>query len=610
MDFEALVFKLKPLIQSEPLDYTLVQGEHFEVFDELAVSLRSPSNRELLGSSGLLLDLISILRKALENFFVKKYKDDNWLELSSALTRCVANSLADNDNNRKIFIEQDNLNENAVLSKYIPHLFALKGCDKPDLCASLHRHTAALVKNLFMENEEYIDKYGLKIQETLLPFVQNLLCVEKPEFETVDIVSELFVDFLEVRTVPNTLQEMGVLSSLIMKTSSDLKDFEGARTYENTEEEVAEDEIIHVGILLNLSRCLEIIITKNSDTWESSSFIHIQGIEKSLFEALAELNALHFPNKLIIMRRLTVPFGYLSTIKFHSNVSEQALCIEMLSKYEKNGYITSCALLVLSNSIESRKDVDELNEKISIKQLISLAQFFEDPIQYQGYLDILKKLLNLSSVILLEKDDLTTLCSVLERCYDKSQIFKQLLPLLSVLLQKLLVTLTSSSIHFLLSSENSKLLQIILENDSVFSCLALDKLLVSRRETSPKVLEKLWDSAFEFRGSSLSDNRTNHIPPFNLFQLAKSVGVYLKCYEGLNTSLDTNMLFQRYIENVQSLLDTIHALEASDDKANKAVYNNGQFIAGMIINILATQHEINPELERLLERCHSFFGQK
>lgn len=594
MDYETLLFDLKPLVEHEELNRDLIHDKYFEVLDQLAVSLRSSSNREVVGSSGLLTGLILILNKALCSFFVEGDKYYIWLKLASSLARCVANCVADNDDNRKILIEKDNSCGRSLLRELIPEVFQFDDNSDTDLCLALHKHTVALVKNLLLENDEYIEMCGSNIQQPLFFLISKLYSDNMTEYETVDMSFELLVDLIEVNGSQGTLQDVSLVANFIAKISTVL------RQLDEPEDGDMERDNFCVEIIMNMAKYLEVTVMKNSYSWDSSSYLHIHEVEETLFMCLSKLGSLNFSNKLIIMRRLTTPFGYLSTIRDYSNVSEQNLCVDMLFKHLENGYITSCALLVLSNSITSREDVDIINDRISLKEIIKTGEFFEDPIQYQGYLDILKKLLNLSSIIQLENTDLLSLCNVLKSCYEKSQFFKQLLPLLSALMQKLLATLPSSSIHFLLSSKNSILLQIIIENDGIFSCLALDKLLVSGRAGSPDVYQQLWKSAFKILANLESDNV---VPPFTLFQLAKPIAIYLKNCEAQHISFEKNVMFHEYSDDVNAFLINISKLEFVEDKASRAAWNNGKFVAAMIIKQLKQEQELPPQIEVIRGKC-------
>lgn len=89
--------------------------------------------------------------------------------------------------------------------------------------------------------------------------------------------------------------------------------------------------------------------------------------------------------------------------------------------------------------------------------------------------------------------------------------------------------------------------------------------------------------------------------PF-LFQLTKSLGVYLR-----NSEIGTpNKLFEYHASHLETLLSTILTLKENNDSGSQSVWNNGKFVAGMVLKLLDNQ-VLTPEEIELKGTAKGFF---
>ena len=73
MDYEEILFGLQPILNASSIKDVPMNdvylGSYLAVMDQLAVSLREPSNRDIVGKTGLLLNLVRVLEQALDICF-------------------------------------------------------------------------------------------------------------------------------------------------------------------------------------------------------------------------------------------------------------------------------------------------------------------------------------------------------------------------------------------------------------------------------------------------------------------------------------------------------------------------------------------------------------
>ena len=608
MDFEALIFDLNPLLDTDTVvsvDSTSLD-HYLEALDNLAVGLRSPANRDLVGQSGLLLKLVHATESTLSRCFECKElesSNDNatWLyfKLASELVRCLANTLVDNDDNRKIFLNADGSEASAMVTIYTGKILQMSALDRhvdPHV-GSLQMRVIVLIKNLCLDNSLYTEKVGKFVRGSLLGYlgrIENDLSIQSL-MESFTLGVELLNDFVDVNPVGLRGKDIEFMAKAVENISTELVSVEqqdrndgpdeesGGKEEGEEEEEEKEDPISDT--LFNLTQALESSVIRDNKLDLSTANVSL--LHQNLFRALDTLFLKSFPNKLIVMRRLSSVSGYISFNSTVSNQQERNLCIEQL-RASHNGYVLGAAFMVLSNSINSRHDADLILEQVSLEQIIGVTKYLSDPVQSQGLLDILKKLLNMSNAMFLSGETLTTLSTYLIKCSEQCKYFQNLVPLLVALLKKLITVLPSNSVRQLCKNE---FLALVVSSGTLVSALTLDKLLVSNQtDTMNEAMEKLWDSVFKWKeelgGNGISNNTgsTDASTTLTLFQISKTIGIYLRNCDTKKT--EGNVLFTKYSSDLYDVMEAIWLVREATDKGSMSVFNNGKFIAGMVRNLL------------------------
>ena len=68
-----------------------------------------------------------------------------------------------------------------------------------------------------------------------------------------------------------------------------------------------------------------------------------------------------------------------------------------------------------------------------------------------------------------------------------------------------------------------------------------------------------------------------------------------------------NILFKDYIQKLTLILETILSFKENKDKGSESCFNNGKFIAGIILNIVKNTKCLTPEEQNLEALAKSFF---
>lgn len=609
MDYESILFGLQPLLNSEKIDELPIQdvylNSYLTVLDQLAVSLRSPSNRTVVGSSELLQNLVRVLCDILDVWFHKHDENVGWLKLASELIRCVANSLVDDDSNRQILLGNADLEKrNVLLDYYVPQILKLADVEVEDgLLETLQMRTIVLVKNLCLENQERTKRFARSIRHSLLALLASTQHIYLQNSDLTVVGSELQADFIESYSDGLSVQDLLFFAQFIFRVSKTVVH----QNQQDVEDSETEDDDPSSDIIYYLTQSLDIITRQYDESKQFYSEKHLTSqIQKCLLDSLNNLAQKAFVNKLIIMRRIITAVGYISANRSNTNILERPICFEIVRSSE-NGYRLAASLIILSNSISERSDVAEILEKVPLDIFIASGTRLMDPIQFQGYLDIIKKLLTPDNAIFLPLDSLSTLCKILKTCHDQTKFFKDLSPLLDNLLKKLLTVLPSSSVQELLQ-DGKPLLDVVTDRDSLISCLALDKLIITRTEASVSELHKLWDTAFKFRDSTIPQSTAveeqSSVSELYLFQLAKACGLYLRKHP----DIDNNLLLNHYLSDVQTLLEAVQFFKNKSDRASQSVYDNGKYVACMAYKSLEDESSLTEGQRSLRELARSFFN--
>ena len=159
MDYSKFIYQIEPLFEKSSEEIKENEALHDQLLaslDELAVSLRSEFNRDLIRQSSLLKKLVSV-----------KYNTDI-KDLYSEIIRCLANTVADNDQNREI------------LTKDIPFLLTLKEIvDEFDYEKDASEHFEIgkrcyiLLRNLYIQDIPQDQLIKENMVNTFYKFIQN-----------------------------------------------------------------------------------------------------------------------------------------------------------------------------------------------------------------------------------------------------------------------------------------------------------------------------------------------------------------------------------------------------------------------------------------------------
>ncbi|CUS20387.1 LAQU0S01e05468g1_1 [Lachancea quebecensis] len=591
MDFENVLFKLEPILSSSSI-VQIVQDEELcsrcvSVLDELAVQLRSPANRDIIRESGVLNKLLTLFKDGLQQLVEPDAPTANWLVLAAELTRCIANCVADNDNNRAEFCTIA-MESTEIFRVNFPKIFKLTNANT-ERVSDLQFKSLALIKNFCLDNEIYLRECSHILT---IPLVNLLHSRDLEEFDehALDILvmtTDLLSDFVEFSLSSITPKELLIMASLLAQISPSIKEqlAEEQITNRDTDEGVSEEDSEEADPFLelaqSLAQCIERVVSQN-ETLDLSSSGSTHELQQLLLQSLGSTESKNaFENKLIMMRRLLFIIGLISANVTNTNVQDQTMCYATL--LQPDGlYVKAAALIVLSNSISSRETADQVSSNISLGQIIHVCKEFKDPMQFQGLLDIMKKLLNLTTVYDLTDEDLKLLFAELRICHDQCQLYQDVSPLLDALLSKFAAVCPGSLLLKHFSDPNLKTL--IMQRDGIPACILIDKFVVGDRNPAKHILADLWASAFRFQ--ELSKISTPH-----LFQLLKSLGIYLRSVDGN----DTNIVFKQHSSQLVTLLTAVVPMSTNTDSASKSIYNNARFVAGMTLNLLNSEQLTDDE---------------
>lgn len=582
MDFENVLFRLKPILDSGSSSQIAKDQDLCNrcvaVLDELAVQLRSPTNRNFIRESGVLSKLLKLFNDGLRELSGDKSPTVNWLIFSAELTRCIANCVADNDDNRAEFCTIA-LESAEAFEVNFPKIFELTDTATEHVL-DLQFKSLALVKNLCLDNEVYTRECShiLTIPLVDLLHSRNLTEFDEHALDIVVMTTNLLSEFVKFSSNSIASKELLIMARLMALISPKIAEqptedqiTNGDANCEESSEDT-EDADPFLELHQCLALCIECVVSKN-EALDLSLSDSTHKLQQLLLQSLtlAELKNT-FENKLIMMRRLLFIIGMVSANVTNTNVQDRAMCYATL--LQPNGvYNKAAALIVLSNSISSRETADQVSSNIGLGQIVQACSAFKDPMQFQGLLDILKKLLNLANVYDLTDEDLKLLFAELRICHEQCQVYQDVSPLLDALLGKFAAVCPGSLLLKQISDPNFKTL--IIQRGGIPACLLIDKFVVGDRNLANGLLADLWASAFRFQ--ELSKISTPH-----LFQLLKSLGIYLRSV-GDN---DANIVFKQHSSQLVTLLEAIVPMSTNTDSASKSIFNNARFVAGMILNLL------------------------
>ncbi|SCV05826.1 LANO_0H16028g1_1 [Lachancea nothofagi CBS 11611] len=576
MDFESVVHGLQPLLNNQ-FASKITEDEGLAKqcalkLSELAINLRAPSNRDILRESGVLKELLNLLLSALKTTIENDFSSINGVAVCSELIRSLANCLADNDENRSLFMSEY-FEKGSDLRVQAAQVLEFDG-NSGDSTFDLKFKTLALIKNLCLDSESYTRDCSSDLTSSLIKLLErspsNPQSAE--QLDAVTMASDLLSEFTQFSAPAVSAEEFQSLVHRLRRIAP--KAGNGATTNTESDEEDPYCELVQL-----LTETLERVVSTNEHI-DFSNQESTHKLQKELAETLATLELKEtLENKLIIMRRLVSVMGLISANTSNSNLQDRSMCFEILSQ-ANGGYVAAAALVVLSNSISSREAANDVCRHLKLSSIIQRCRAFQDPVQFQGFLDLMKKLLNLSNIQELEEADLVTLSMELKVCHDQCQYFQNLAPLLDAFLTKLVAVLPGSMLRKLLSNGNFK--TMIVERGGIAACLLIDKLAVQHRNVDDEIVVELWTSVFRLQDPSVTQEGLS--TPF-LFQLMKSLGIYLRN----RNKLDPNPVFETHSRQLSSLFEIIEPLSANTDSASQSILNNARFVAGMVVELLKDQ---------------------
>lgn len=631
MDYEDILFGLQPILNANSIKDVPIQDVYLQsyitVMDQLAVSLRAPQNRDLVRETGLLTQILRVLEDTLD---VAIHEPDNinnlkYWQLASELIRCVANCLVDNNINRKILLKVPEsspipakVSKNPLLDYYmIKILTFIEFTDQnEDTMRAVQLRSIVLLRNLVLENNAYAIRIAKVILGPLLTYLRYSEHTFHEEPDNMVLALDLLLEFTKEISTGYSLDSLLFLTRFCKRIATVVESIPQENENENDDEgptvgDEPPEEDPYSEMLFSLSESIEVVVLQQDNfiDFESSG---ISKVQTELFITLSVLNGKFFANKLIVMRRLVSITGNISAIPTNTNINDRPLCYEVI-KESQDGYTIAAALIILSNSINSKDDATTILKEITLDDVINVAQYIKDPLEFQGYLDLLRKLINLSNAMFLSQTSVTKFFSILSHCSEQAQFFPNLSELIDRLLKKSITVLPSNSLFNLLDQEdnNNFMVKFICNRGSFVSCLLMDKLLVAKKETSPDALTQLWDTIFKIEdtGSSNQSSNTNGISIPFLFQLTKTIGIYLhNCVTTPLNENEPNIVFTTYFNPIAEIMNIIIPLKTNTDKGSESVYNNGKFIAGMIQKLLSTVEVKTPEETKLSEITYNFFN--
>lgn len=527
MDFEHVAHGLHPLITGDQVDI----NHCLDLLNDLAVALRSPDNRNTVGRSGLLEDLISILEQRSED------------ELTPELVRCVANCLVDNMDNRIVWHRRRSKLKTSLIQ---------------GLSQDWSYCVAALLYNSWYDEDDDSEFWDTDMYIALLEC--GLLNCKETRLLAFQLIDDVYLEARRETVVSN--DQLSRLLTILNDVAFHVTDIQ------------PDDE--NTIILGPLTRLIERSLEVNKNP--------VDAIGRLLLDTLKTLETHSFADKLIILRRIVTSIAMLSANRnLESNKADREQCLLNITH---GGYATAACLILLSNSIENRSDANEILSIKPFSDFLILGTQFKDPIQLQGYLDIIRKLIGIPQALELTPSHLVILSEVLHLAQAHVQFWPGLNYLVQNLWKKLLAVLSGNQIERLLFEDSN--LSTVCDNN-MLSSLALDKLILGNKQIN----SKLWDSFFKFNTQG-----EQGLTMLDLFQITKTLGIHFK--NSRDPAVDP--VLTEHLEGLISVLDTVQGMKHKSDNGSVSVCNNGRFIAGVLTSSIE-QHDLTNRYHNLVDKC-------
>lgn len=551
MDLEHVLFGLSTFVndcEEKKLNVDNVYKESYlKLLDQMALLLREESTRDH--------DLIrSNLPKFIDSadYLLVNQEQPGYNELLLEVIRVLANSIADNDVNRRQLSSK---------SDFIEHL-SNQLESKPD-DSSLNERILILLKNLVIDTPDVAKDVSF-ITQSLLSYISQS---DGGIFMAVDLLTDL-IGNMQYNPNPQNIEN---LIKLLVKTLNQQSDLD--------EDEFAE-------LVVNISSVLEGITVDPRFKFDKAETE--KTLQVGLFDSLKKIDSLEFQNILMAKRRLFASIGNISANLTTSNKPMRTYSISNVQdQNQQNGYIISGCFTIIGNSIASPEDRNEVLDQAPalVNDILSKYNYLTDPVQFQGILHLLKALTNFDTVGTLFTDkNFKVLEFLIEATVRNSKYYTNFNVLLTGFLKKLFVLVNQRHVEKIL---NSGVPEILTSSDpsnesNLIILLLLNKVAIYKSDSN---IDIFCNRIFKF---------SNDIQAAYLFELTKTIGVLLQHR--------SSYVSENYSSSLITLLTTIDSIDASsNDNAAKAVLNNGRYISGTLLN-LSKENDIDPELKALSEK--------
>ncbi|ODQ61824.1 hypothetical protein WICANDRAFT_59900 [Wickerhamomyces anomalus NRRL Y-366-8] len=551
MDLEHVLFGLSTFVndcEEKKLNVDNVYKESYlKLLDQMALLLREESTRDH--------DLIrSNLPKFIDSadYLLVNQEQPGYNELLLEVIRVLANSIADNDVNRRQLSSK---------SDFIEHL-SNQLESKPD-DSSLNERILILLKNLVIDTPDVAKDVSF-ITQSLLSYISQS---DGGIFMAVDLLTDL-IGNMQYNPNPQNIEN---LIKLLVKTLNQQSDLD--------EDEFAE-------LVVNISSVLEGITVDPRFKFDKAETE--KTLQVGLFDSLKKIDSLEFQNILMAKRRLFASIGNISANLTTSNKPMRTYSISNVQdQNQQNGYIISGCFTIIGNSIASPEDRNEVLDQAPalVNDILSKYNYLTDPVQFQGILHLLKALTNFDTVGTLFTDkNFKVLEFLIEATVRNSKYYTNFNVLLTGFLKKLFVLVNQRHVEKIL---NSGVPEILTSSDpsnesNLIILLLLNKVAIYKSDSN---IDIFCNRIFKF---------SNDIQAAYLFELTKTIGVLLQHR--------SSYVLENYSSSLITLLTTIDSIDASsNDNAAKAVLNNGRYISGTLLN-LSKENDIDPELKALSEK--------
>ncbi len=551
MDLEHVLFGLSTFVndcEEKKLNVDNVYKESYlKLLDQMALLLRDESTRdhELIRSN-----LPKFIDSA--DYLLVNQEQAGYNELLLEVIRVLANSIADNDVNRR------QLSSKSVFIEHLSNQLESKPDD-----SSLNERILILLKNLVIDTPDVAKDVSF-ITQSLLSYISQS---DGEIFMAVDLLTDL-IGNMQYKPNPQNIEN---LIKLLVKTLNQQSDLD--------EDEFAE-------LVVNISSVLEGITVDPRFKFDNAETE--KTLQVGLFDSLKKIESLEFQNIMMAKRRLFASIGNISANLSTSNKPMRTYSISNAQdQNQQNGYIISGCFTIIGNSISSPEDRNEVLDQAPalVDDILSKYNYLTDPVQFQGILHLLKTLINFDTVgTLFTEKNFKVLEFLIEATVRNSKYYTNFNVLLTGFLKKLFVLVNQRHVEKIL---NSGIPKILTSSDpsnesNLIILLLLNKVAIYKSDSN---IDIFCNRIFKL---------SNDIQAAYLFELTKTIGVLLQHR--------SSYVLENYSSSLITLLTTIDSIDASsNDNAAKAVLNNGRYISGTLLN-LSKESDIDPELKALSEK--------